>query len=433
MKEDTHYITYHNIVEKGYDTEFETSYDNNEDKHKFSYPYSHIGQNSKLFPYYQVNEADETSAGDSILRNLHLSSGSQKLKRFNEESDYPLHLTVYNEELQNEKSSEKMLSTTLTSSSSHEENIPEIDTYTGILSTITFIFQKLYIILSSCFRDIQQSSFGVIVDMLTLVIFIVLLKRWLQFDVFGNNKGTTSELMSDDEGSHHKLRYRRKKRIKQTFKLEFEAQRQSCQMFSDTSPISRSSKSSTRSTSQVSKEKFSSSYISRSSVFDDSSINSDVLEISISDDISSVVTSSFSSNDMHDDTDCEASELVEDETYLTCNDNDMQTPCKLRKLESFLPNKEKPYLSQNHITSSPHLEYLSEKVYLSEKSGNESIVNNEEIDLLNSNSGIDDDENDESSECSWFTEYYPKSKQSLTVPQQYLIQKAGRTRSLMCI
>ena len=62
----------------------------------------------------------------------------------------------------------------------------------------------------------QKNSTDVFIDMLTLVIFIVLLKRWLQFDIFGGDKD--KEFLVTDTSSHRQSRYYRTKR--ETLKSE---------------------------------------------------------------------------------------------------------------------------------------------------------------------------------------------------------------------
>ena len=96
MKEDNHYNSYNNIVEIGYDSEFETSYDYNDEKQNFLYPHIHNDQFSKHFSYDQVFQADKSFIASRTSQDSNIKFISQKLKRLNEDSNDQQHFKGYN-------------------------------------------------------------------------------------------------------------------------------------------------------------------------------------------------------------------------------------------------------------------------------------------------------------------------------------------------
>ena len=98
MKEDNHYTTYNNIVEKGYDSEFETSYDYNDEKQNFLYPHIHNDQFSKHFSYDQVFQADKSIFTSRTSQDSNFKFISQKLKRLNEHSYHQQHFSRFTED-----------------------------------------------------------------------------------------------------------------------------------------------------------------------------------------------------------------------------------------------------------------------------------------------------------------------------------------------
>ena len=176
MKEDNHYNRYHSIIEKGYDSEFENSNENTEDRHNFLYPNVHNDRYSKYFSYDRKFEADQFFVEDSTAQNLQFRYNFPKFKEPNEGSYYIQEFSKYSAEVQDEKSANTLLSTPLTATTTVQENVQEISCLTNVFSAITNFLHKARVLLQFGFNDAQKTTLDIIIDMLTLVIFIVLLK-----------------------------------------------------------------------------------------------------------------------------------------------------------------------------------------------------------------------------------------------------------------
>ena len=419
MKEDNHYTTYNNIVEKGYDSEFETSYDYNDEKQNFLYPHIHNDQFSKHFSYDQVFQADKSFLASRTSQDSNFKFISQKLKRLNEHSYDQQHFTRFTEEWQNEKYSEKILSTTLTSTASQEENSPDVDTLANILYNTTNILHNIKSFLSPGFDEVQKNSTDVFIDMLTLVILIVLLKRWLQFDIFGSEKD--KEFLVKDTSSHRQSRYYRTKR--ETLKSECKVELNNSLELLNTPKLSQFAVSS----NNLSRKNDSScDSLSQSSFFDDESsfdiTNS--IEVSISDEISSLSSSSSLLDDEYDLSDSEESD-IDNEKNVICNSSDQKQLRSINDSDLLIPTKSEYYNSQRYGNNLPQSELDS----LLENNKNLSPANSEVLDVKDTSSDWNTEDYDESSECSWFNEHYPKENRAFSLPRKS-VQDDCKLRSL---
>ena len=419
MKEDNHYTTYNNIVEKGYDSEFETSYDYNDEKQNFLYPHIHNDQFSKHFSYDQVFQADKSIFTSRTSQDSNFKFISQKLKRLNEHSYHQQHFSRFTEDWQNEKYSEKILSATLTSTESQEENSSDVDTLANILYTTTNILKNIKCFLSPCFDDVQKNSTDVFIDMLTLVIFIVLLKRWLQFDIFGGDKD--KEFLVTDASSHRQSRYYRTKR--ETLKSECGVELNNSLELLNTPELSQfavSSKNLSR------KNDSSCNSLSQSSFFDDGSsfdiTNS--IEVSISDELSSLSSSSSLTDNEYDLSDCEESDS-DNENNVICNSSGQNTLRSIKESDLLIPTKIEYHNSQRYGNDLQQ----SELDNFLENNKNLSPANSEVLYAIDTSSNCNSEDYDESSECSWFNEYYPKENRAFTLPRKS-VQDDCKLRSL---
>ena len=408
MKEDNHYNSYNNIVEIGYDSEFETSYDYNDEKQNFLYPHIHNDQFSKHFSYDQVFQADKSFIASRTSQDSNIKFISQKLKRLNEDSNDQQHFTRYTEDWQNEKYSEEILSTTLTSTALQEENSSDVDTLANILYTTTNILKDINSFLSPGFDDLQKNSTDVFIDMLTLVIFIVLLKRWLQFDIFGSEKD--EEFLVKDTSSNRQSRYYRTKR--ETLKSECEVKLNNGLELLNTPELSQFAVSSNNLNR---KNDSSCNSLSQSSFFDDGSsfdiTNS--IEVSISDEISSLSSSSSLPDDEYDLSDSEESD-IDNEKNVICNSSDQKQLRSIKESDLIVPTKNECYNSQRYGNTLPQSElddFLKNNKKLSP-------ANSEVLDVKDTSSDWNTEDYDESSDCSWFNEYYPKEKRAFSLPRK---------------
>ena len=414
MKEDNHYNRYHSIIERGYDSEFENSNENIEDRHNFLYPNVHNDRYSKYFSYDQKFEADHFFVEDSTSQNLQFRYKFPNFKEPNEGSHYIQEFSKYSAEVQNEKSANTLFSTPLTATTTVQENVQEISCLTNIFSAITNFLHKSKVLLQYGFNDAQKTTLDIIIDMLTLVIFIVLLKRWIQFDVLGHSERKTKTCALDKDITHRQSRNHHKK--KQHSKLEFDSGLNKSLEFINAPHLSSSNQSSS---SQNIKDEFRSASVSELSIFDDdSSFDSDSIEISISDEISSIFTSSLSSNDTFDETDNEELEINEYNT--NCNTIRNSNLCSIKESDLFLPTQKELHQLPRRRTDSSH----SGQGHFSENCND-----NEELEVISSSINSEDDQ---SSECSWFNEYYPKEKRNLIVTKHKLLADCN-SRFLVCI
>ena len=408
MKEDNHYTTYNNIVAKGYDSEFETSYDYNDEKQNFLYPHIHNDQFSKHFSYDQVFQADKAFLASRTSQDSNIKFISQKLKRLNEHSYDQQHFTRFTDDWQNEKYSEKILSTTLTSTALQEENSSDVDTLANILYTTTNILKDINSFLSPGFDDLQKNSTDVFIDMLTLVIFIVLLKRWLQFDIFGSEKD--EEFLVADTSSHRQSRYYRTKR--ETLKSECEVKLNNGLELLNTPELSQFAVSSNN---QNRKNDSSCNSLSQSSFFDDGSSFdiSNSIEVSISDEISSLSSSSSLPDDEYDLSDSKESD-TDNEKNVICNSSDQKQLRSIKESDLIVPTKSECYNSQIYGNNLPQSEFDD----FLENNKNLSPANSEVLDVTDTSSDWNTEDYDESSELSWFNEYYPKENRAFSLPRK---------------
>ena len=401
MKDDTHYITYNNIVEKGYDSEFETSLEYDEDKNNFLYPHIHNDQFSKPFSYDQVYQADKSSIETSTSQNLHFKLISQRLKKSNEDIYYQQKFAGYSEGWHDEKYSEKILSATLTSTAPLEENGSEVLTCEKILCSLANTFQTIKHFFSSEFDNIEKTSAAIIIDMLTLVVFIVLLKRWLQFDVLGHDKERNCEWFLRESSSHRKSRYNSRK--KPNLDIEYELKLNNSKELLNCNQHSRFTISSNH---QLIKAESRSNSISQSSDYDEESLFeiTNSLEISITDEVSSLCSSSLSLDDKDDLIDSEES-YTDNENDDTYKDSSQMKFYNNQESDRFIRSENKSRHSERSINNSSN----SGLAHFSENNEGVSGTDKEE-NVITSSSNC---ENDDSSECSWFNEYYPKERRCL--------------------
>ena len=419
MQEDTHYLFYHNIVESGYSTQVATfSYGQHEDKHDFTELYPQNEQQSEYYTGKTFLASGDISAEISSLQSSKFNIPAHKSNKNNAEFDYLHRFSMYTERMQKENSPEEALPATIDIIESSREITHEKQARNDILNTILLGVEELNILLSSDQYNTYQSFVQAIVDMLTLVIFIVLLRRWLQFDVLGTTNGAASDIFLESGGSAG-ARCRRKTRIQERSKFQLECRENRCQEQSDARSIEKLSSSSSRSRVHGIDKRSTSNYTSRSSIFDDdSNLDTDSFEISISDEISSFITSSSLSCTDEDITDVDDDELDGD-----CN-------LIIRNVKEVNTDIHKPDVG--HIIQLPTDNKASIHSNFSEKSNRIPSKNNQDTDLLSCTSSYDEENDDEYtiSELSWFIEHYQQGL-NLSSPHKHADKKDISCRSYM--
>ena len=410
MQEDTHYLYYHCIVESGYTTPISSiSQQHKEDGQDPVYHYAQNEPSSTDFSFTTLLKFDQSSTERSGPKFPRFNSQYLVSNELNQGSEYLQPYTIRAETMLNEQRPEEIFPTTLSPTRDAKEThrIYDFGTYPDIFSTINCALQQLNIVVASNQYNTQESLIRTAIDMLTLVIFIVLLRRWIQFDVLGSASGGASDIFLDNGGTHGAARFRRRTRTQQIPRLRWVYPNENCNENSDTSSSSLLSSSSRRSCHIHQSERSSSSSSSTSYSFgDENNFEGDTLEISISDEISSFVTSSsFSLTEEDDKTDvgdngsdgdCSSISGNVDEKFGVTIDNERIIPCQSSDKISPTPNntdKEKYLCGGNSFSN------------IKSKSN----ISKEKIDAISSGSSYDD-ENEEDyaiSEFSWFAEHYP--------------------------
>ena len=398
MQEDTHYFVYHNIVESGYITQATTfSNAQHEDEQDFTDWYPQNDQHSEYYTSKTFLNSEDIFAKISSPQSSKLSLPAHKSNKNNAEFGYLHRFHMYTEATPNENSPEETLPATINLIESSRDTTHERKARSDILNTILFGVEELNILLNSDQYNAYQSVIQAIIDMLTLVIFIVLLRRWLQFDVLGTTNGAASDLFLESGGSAG-ARCRRKTRVQEHSRLEIECRKNVCREQSEARSIAKSASSSSRSLVHCIDKRSTSNYTSRSSIFDDDSIlNTDSVEISISDEISSIITSSSLSCTDEDITDVDDDELDGDYNLIIGNVDEINTNILKHDVGDIIPlptDNKAPLYYDN----------------FSEENDRIPSKNNEETDLLCCTSSYDEENDDEYtvSELSWFIEHYQK-------------------------
>ena len=172
MKEDTHYLSYHCAIESGYTPSIESiSHQRNENgKNEVRCrDFTH----TTLINFHKFcvgsNAPEPASYGSQYLVSYEVEKGSNYLQSF----------TIPFERMLNEEPLKTLLSATWNLKGTKERhNIDDSKTYINIIDTIEFALQQLYIAIGSYQNTIHETLLQTILDMLTLVIFIFLLRRY---------------------------------------------------------------------------------------------------------------------------------------------------------------------------------------------------------------------------------------------------------------
>ena len=430
MQEGTHYLLYHCIVESGYTSQVSTFLDNqHEDQDDFIHAYPKNEQNSDYFKGNAFVELDKysTECSNSQLQRFLLQyryTGNQQ------GNDYSQFLLMCPDKMHNEELPEEILPATLSPQTANINTDYDIQTLPNIFNLFDHVLLQPDTLLPSYLYDPNQSLIQATIDMLTLVIFIILLKRWLQFDVLGAANGGNSDLFLENGGSRGVARYRQRRRNKEPSKLRWENNGKAWTENSDICQP-RLPSSSNRSSVPDARNRSCSSYSSRSSIFDENNSNPETIEISISDESLFVASSSFSLTEEDDITNTENDESDSDQSSLNFYAEEKVDSAQIKHTQSAKYCSGEICQSQclSQSSASNHREnYLL-------KDTNEPHTDNDEIDLISTNGSLDDeyDKDYDISELSWFVERYPTMEKKQPLPKHYSKRQSKTCRFFLCI
>ena len=188
MQEDTHYHNYHFTVESGYTTALSNicrqNINGDQDPIFHSPQDEHSSENR--FCYVPILGPSQFPARNHASKLSVVDSQYPTSSEFDQETGYIQSFTIRSETMLEEELPDKVFSAPLDRGELKDDysnnNFPS-----KIFQTIDYVLQHVNNFPLSDEREEYKNCMLLLIDMLTLVMFVVFLKRWLQFDVFGRS------------------------------------------------------------------------------------------------------------------------------------------------------------------------------------------------------------------------------------------------------
>ena len=409
MQEDTHYHNYHFTVESGYTTALSNicrqNIDGDQDSIFHCPQDEHSSENR--FCYVPILGPSQLPARSYASKLSVVDSQYPTSSEFDQETGYIQSFAIRSETMLEEELPDKVFSATL-DRGELKDNYNNNNVLSKVFQTIDYVLQHVNNLPLSYQREEYKNCILLLIDMLTLVMFVVFLKRWLQFDVFGRSSGGASDMFLDSGGFVGASRCRRRRRSHQTPRINWvfpdyssnEESNASCSP--PDSPLSRNSRPQRENNGSDTSDS------DDSCLFDDENkFEGDTIEISISsDEISSLITSSsFSLTESEAETEDNINE--KDGNYSSISSN-VNVRAKIAFANNSPGRTQVIALSEinSNRVDSQNITNLRLNSYCN--SNNQLAFNEEPLILDNIDSIHEDNEDDDtSSEFSWFNEHYP--------------------------
>ena len=405
MPDHLHYQQYNCVVQSGYSTLSSPSYYQHEIRHDHVHQYDsyepHLYDSSRTNTIPELNKY-ETETVDAQVQPFNVYPFACPSDY--EENKHCKIFHMHTKTMRDDQPPEEILSSTLKPRQENENRFHSLWIDLEPSDIIASVLHQLNYLLAPHQYSTQTILIQTVVDMLTLVILIYLLNRWLQFDVLGNSQGLNSDCFLENGGVQGKKRFRRKSRAQKPTLNWTESHNNR----SDTGSITPLSSSSYRQSISSQEGRSSSIYSSRASnPSNKSDSDPDSSDLSIADELSSFDTSSFSFSE-EDITDLENLNVYCNESNIIENFEEKVVPTEII-FDDIEPSNGSG--ERDRIQAFDSLD----------RTTRDSSQSNEEAESISSDDSICKESHYENdlSDLSWFTDHYPAKQHKKTFLNPY--------------
>ena len=407
MPDHLHYYQYNCVVQSGYSTPSSSSYYQHEIGHDLVHQYDsyepHLYESSRTNTIPELNKY-ETETVDAQVQPFNVYPFACPSNY--EENKHCKIFHMHTKTMRDDQPPEEILSSTLKPRQENENRFHSLWIDLEPSDIIARVLHQLSYLLAPHQYSTQTILIQTVLDMLTLVILIYLLNRWLQFDVLGNSQGLSSDYFLENGGVQGKKRFRRKSRAKKPTLNWTEGHDNQ----SDTGSITPLSSSSCRQSISSQEGRSSSIYSSRaSSPSNKSDSDPDSSDSSIGDELSSFDTSSFSFSE-EDITDLENLNVYRNESNIIENfeEKEKSVPREII-FDDIEPSNESG--KRDRIQAFDCLD----------RTTRDSSQSNQEAESISTDDSICKERHYENdlSDLSWFTDHYPAKAHKNTFLNPY--------------